>query len=151
MTTTATKNPQLHTHIVILNQTRCADGKSRTLDSRELFNQKKTIGAYYDHAFAHQLQKQGFEIDWTGDHTFEIQGYEPEQLESFSSRRQDIRVYLEQQNISIEQATEHQKQIACLDSRPAKVHKLTPADHENQRESWQKISAELNIIHPPTP
>lgn len=142
------QEPQLHTHVVILNQTLCADGKSRTLDSRELFNQKKTIGAYYDHAFAHQLQKQGFEIDWTGDHTFEIQGYESEQLESFSSRRQDIRAYLEQQNIPIEQATEHQKQIACLDSRAAKVHKLTPADHEIQKQNWQKISNELNIIHP---
>lgn len=142
------QEPQLHTHVVILNQTLCADGKSRTLDSRELFNQKKTIGAYYDHAFAHQLQKQGFEIDWTSEHTFEIRGYEPEQLESFSSRRQDIRAYLEQQNIQLEQATEHQKQIACLESRTAKVHKLTPADHELQRESWQHICNELNIIHP---
>ncbi|PZD70399.1 Multifunctional conjugation protein TraI [Acaryochloris thomasi RCC1774] len=142
------QEPQLHTHVVILNQTLCVDGKSRTLDSRELFNQKKTIGAYYDHSFAHQLHKQGFEIDWTGEHTFEIRGYEPEQLESFSSRRQDIRAYLEQQNIQLEQATEHQKQIACLESRTAKVHKLTPADHELQRESWKRISAELNIIHP---
>ncbi|QUY40412.1 relaxase domain-containing protein (plasmid) [Acaryochloris marina S15] len=142
------QEPQLHTHVVILNQTLCADGKSRTLDSRELFNQKKTIGAYYDHTFARQLQKQDFEIDWTGDHTFEIQGYEPEQLESFSSRRQDIRAYLEQQNIPIEQATEHQKQIACLDSRVAKVHKLIPADRDLQRQNWQKTSTELNIIHP---
>lgn len=142
------QEPQLHTHVVVLNQTLCADGKSRTLDSRELFNQKKTIGAYYDHTFAHQLQKQGFEIDWTSEHTFEIQGYELEQLESFSSRRQDIRTYLEQQNILIEQATEHQKQIACLDSRIAKVHKLTPADHERQRENWRKTCTELNIIHP---
>lgn len=142
------QEPQLHTHIVILNQTLCADGKSRTLDSRELFNQKKTIGAYYDHAFAYQLQKQGFEIDWTSDHTFEIHGYDLEQLESFSSRRQDIRAYLEQQNIPLEQATEQQKQIACLDSRTAKVHKLTPADHERQRQNWQRVCTELNITHP---
>lgn len=142
------QEPQLHTHIVILNQTLCADGKSRTLDSRELFNQKKTIGAYYDHAFAYQLQKQGFEIDWTSEHTFEIHGYAPEQLESFSSRRQDIRAYLEQQNIPLEQATEQQKQIACLESRTAKVHKLTPADHERQRQNWQRICSELNITHP---
>ena len=142
------QEPQLHTHVVILNQTLCADGKSRTLDSRELFNQKKTIGAYYDHAFANQLQKQGFEIDWTSEHTFEIHGYDSEQLESFSSRRQDIRVYLEQQNISIDQATDQQKQIACLDSRTAKVHKLTPADHERQRQNWQRVCTELNITHP---
>jgi conjugative relaxase-like TrwC/TraI family protein len=142
------QEPQLHTHIVILNQTLCKDGKSRTLDSRELFNQKVTIGAYYDHAFAHQLQQNGYELDWTSDHTFEIKGYQKDQLEAFSSRRQAIREYLAEQNIRLEQATEEQKQIACLKSRPLKIHKLHPIDHEAQRERWQQESENLGIIHP---
>jgi conjugative relaxase-like TrwC/TraI family protein len=142
------QEPQLHTHIVILNQTLCKDGKSRTLDSRELFNQKVTIGAYYDHAFAHQLQQRGYELEWTSDHTFEIKGYQKDQLEAFSSRRQAIREYLAQQNIRLEQATEEQKQIACLKSRPLKIHKLHPIDHEQQRERWQQESENLGIIHP---
>jgi conjugative relaxase-like TrwC/TraI family protein len=142
------QEPQLHTHIVILNQTLCKDGKSRTLDSRELFNQKVTIGAYYDHAFAHQLQQKGYELEWTSDHTFEIKGYQKDQLEAFSSRRQAIREYLAQQNIRLEQATEEQKQIACLKSRPIKIHKLNPIDHEQQRERWQQESENLGIIHP---
>jgi conjugative relaxase-like TrwC/TraI family protein len=142
------QEPQLHTHIVILNQTLCKDGKSRTLDSRELFNQKVTIGAYYDHAFAHQLQQKGYELEWTSDHTFEIKGYRKDQLEAFSSRRQAIREYLAQQNIRLEQATEEQKQIACLKSRPIKIHKLNPIDHEQQRERWQQESENLGITHP---
>jgi conjugative relaxase-like TrwC/TraI family protein len=142
------QEPQLHTHIVILNQTPCADGKTRTLDSRELFIQKKTIGAYYDHAFAHQLQQQGFKLDWTSDHTFEISGYQKQQLEAFSGRRQQIREHLEKQQISLEQATEQQKAIACLESRPVKLHKLHPIDHIQQRQCWQQESAELGIIHP---
>ena len=142
------QEPQLHTHIVILNQTLCKDGKSRTLDSRELFNQKKTIGAYYDHAFAHQLKQKGYEIEWTSDHTFEIKGYQKEQLEAFSSRRQEIREHLAQQNIKLEQATEEQKTIACLESRTIKIHKLKPMDHEQQRERWQQESNRLGIVHP---
>ena len=142
------QEPQLHTHVVILNQTLCSDGKSRTLDSRELFNQKKTIGAVYDHALAYHLQQQGYTLNWTSDHTFEIDGYEREQLEEFSSRRQEIRDYLKQQNIAIEQATEAQKTIACLESRAAKVHKLTPIDHELQHQSWKKLADELGIHHP---
>jgi conjugative relaxase-like TrwC/TraI family protein len=142
------QEPQLHTHIVILNQTLCKDDKSRTLDSRELFNQKVTIGAYYDHAFAHNLQQKGYELEWTSDHTFEIKGYQKDQLEAFSSRRQAIREYLAQQNIRLEQATEEQKQIACLKSRPIKIHKLHPIDHEQQRERWQQESENLGIIHP---
>jgi conjugative relaxase-like TrwC/TraI family protein len=142
------QEPQLHTHVVILNQTLCADGKSRTLDSRELFIQKKTIGAYYDHCFAHQLQMKGFELEWTSDHTFEIKGYQKDQLEAFSGRRQQIREYLEQQNISLSQATAEQKAIACLESRPVKIHKLQPIDHELQRQAWQQESDRLGITHP---
>ncbi len=142
------QEPQLHTHIVVLNQTPCADGKTRTLDSRELFIQKKTIGAYYDHSFAHQLQQQGFKLDWTSDHTFEISGYQKQQLEAFSGRRQQIREHLAKQNIVLEQATEQQKAIACLESRPVKLHKLHPIDHEVQRQRWQQESEQLGIIHP---
>ena len=142
------QEPQLHTHVVILNQTLCSDGKSRTLDSRELFNQKKTIGAVYDHALAYHLQQQGYDLNWTSDHTFEIDGYEREQLEEFSSRRQEIRDYLKQQNIAIEQATEAQKTIACLESRAAKIHKLTPIDHELQHQAWTKLADKLGIHHP---
>jgi conjugative relaxase-like TrwC/TraI family protein len=142
------QEPQLHTHIVILNQTLCKDGKSRTLDSRELFNQKKTIGAYYDHAFAHQLKQKGYEIEWTSDHTFEIKGYQKEQLEAFSSRRQEIRDHLAQQNIKLEQATEEQKTIACLESRTVKIRKLQPIDHQEQRERWKQESDRLGIVHP---
>ncbi|NJN23206.1 MAG: AAA family ATPase [Acaryochloridaceae cyanobacterium RL_2_7] len=142
------QEPQLHTHVVILNQTLCADGKSRTLDSRELFNQKKTIGAVYDHALAYHLQQQGYELDWTSDHTFEIRGYEQNQLEEFSTRRQEIRDYLAQRNIQLEQATEAQKTIACLESRAEKVHKLSPIDHERQHQAWQHLADQLEIQHP---
>ncbi|MEM7345202.1 MAG: MobF family relaxase [Chloroflexota bacterium] len=142
------QDPQLHTHVVVLNQTLCADGKSRTLDSRELFNQKKTIGAVYDHALAYQLQQQGYDLNWTSDHTFEIEGYEKKQLEEFSTRRQEIRKYLENQNINLEQATEEQKTIACLESRAVKVHKLSPIDHERQHQVWIKLANDLGIEHP---
>ncbi len=142
------QEPQLHTHVVILNQTLCSDGKSRTLDSRELFNQKKTIGAVYDHALAYHLKKQGYSLNWTSDHTFEIEGYAKYQLEEFSSRRQEIRDYLDRQHIKLEHATEAQKTIACLESRAAKVHKLSPIDHERQHQAWAKLADDLGIEHP---
>jgi conjugative relaxase-like TrwC/TraI family protein len=142
------QEPQLHTHIVILNQTLCQDGKTRTLDSRELFIQKKTIGAYYDHTFAHHLKEQGFEIEWTAAHTFEISGYQKDQLEAFSGRRQQIREHLAAQNIAIEHATAQQKEIACLESRSVKLHKNEPIDREIQQMRWEEESDRLGIIHP---
>jgi conjugative relaxase-like TrwC/TraI family protein len=142
------QEPQLHTHIVILNQTLCQDGKTRTLDSRELFIQKKTIGAYYDHTFAHHLKEQGYEIEWTAAHTFEIKGYQKDQLEAFSGRRQQIREHLAAQNIKIEHATAQQKEIACLESRPIKLSKNEPIDREIQQTKWKEESDRLGIIHP---
>jgi conjugative relaxase-like TrwC/TraI family protein len=142
------QEPQLHTHVVILNQTLCQDGKTRTLDSRELFVQKKTIGAYYDHTFAHHLKEQGFEIEWTSAHTFEIKGYQKDQLEAFSGRRQQIREHLAAQNIKLEHATAQQKEIACLESRPIKLNKNEPIDREIQQTRWQEESDRLGIIHP---
>lgn len=142
------QEPQLHTHVVVLNQTLCADGKTRTLDSRELFIQKKTIGAYYDHTFAHHLKEQGFEIQWTAAHNFEIKGYQKEQLEAFSGRRQQIREHLAGQNIQLETATAQQKEIACLESRPIKLNQNQPIDREHQQTRWQAQSDRLGIIHP---
>jgi conjugative relaxase-like TrwC/TraI family protein len=142
------QEPQLHTHIVILNHTLCQDGKTRSLDSRELFIQKKTIGAYYDHTFAHHLKEQGFEIEWTAAHTFEIKGYQKDQLEAFSGRRQQIREHLAAQNIKIEHATAQQKEIACLESRPIKLNKNELIDREIQQTRWQEESDHLGIIHP---
>jgi conjugative relaxase-like TrwC/TraI family protein len=142
------QEPQLHTHIVILNQTLCQDGKTRTLDSRELFIQKKTIGAYYDHTFAHHLKEQGFETEWTAAHTFEIKGYQKDQLEAFSGRRQQIREHLAAQNIKLEHATAQQKEIACLESRPIKLNKNEPIDREIQQTRWQEESDRLGITHP---
>ena len=97
---------------------------------------------------AYHLQQQGYSLNWTSDHTFEIDGYSKDQLEEFSSRRQEIRDYLDHQHIKLEQATEAQKTIACLESRAAKVHKLSPIDHERQHQAWIKLADELGIEHP---
>jgi len=35
-------DPQLHTHALVVNKVRCADGKWRTLDATELFHHKKS-------------------------------------------------------------------------------------------------------------
>jgi conjugative relaxase-like TrwC/TraI family protein len=37
-------DPQLHTHALVLNKVRCADGRWRTIDATELFHHKKSAG-----------------------------------------------------------------------------------------------------------
>ncbi len=83
-------DPQLHTHAVILNQTQCSDGKWRTIDNSQIFQHQLLVGAIYHNALAHELHQLGYQTHWNPDHTFEISGYTPTQLEAFSTRRAQI-------------------------------------------------------------
>jgi conjugative relaxase-like TrwC/TraI family protein len=46
-TTPRTGDPELHTHALVVNKVRCADGGWRALDGREIYHHKKSAGAIY--------------------------------------------------------------------------------------------------------
>jgi conjugative relaxase-like TrwC/TraI family protein len=48
-------DPQLHTHALVLNKVRCADGRWRTLDATELFHHKKSAGMIYQAALRNEM------------------------------------------------------------------------------------------------
>jgi conjugative relaxase-like TrwC/TraI family protein len=77
--------PQMHTHCVIFNQTIGADGKWRSMDNRELYQQKMTIGMVYHHELGRRLKELGYQLEWNHDGTFEIVGYTQQQLEAFNA------------------------------------------------------------------
>lgn len=62
-------DPQVHTHNVLANVVRCADGKVRALDATPLVAKKleqslkHTAGAIYRHQLAQEFQKLGFGIE----------------------------------------------------------------------------------------
>ena len=49
-------DPQLHTHALVINKVRCADGTWRTLDATELFHHKKSAGMIYQAALRNEMQ-----------------------------------------------------------------------------------------------
>lgn len=88
-------DPQLHTHAVILNLARRADGTVGTLDGRRLFAWKMAMGAVYHLALASGLQKLGFGIGDVGKNgMFEIAGVDAELAEYFSARRAEVEAAL---------------------------------------------------------
>jgi conjugative relaxase-like TrwC/TraI family protein len=140
------KDPQLHSHCVILNQTLCPDGTWRAVANKELYIQQKTIGAYYAHELARQLKQIGREIEWTDDHTFELAGVDKEKLDSiFSTRSHQIESELAQRGLTRSTATASQKQAACLKTRPEKKHHHLPQDRERQLKEWQQKAVEAGI------
>jgi conjugative relaxase-like TrwC/TraI family protein len=143
------KDPQLHSHCVILNQTKCPDGTWRAVANKELYIQQKTIGAYYAHELARQLKQIGREIEWTDDHTFELAGVDKEKLNAiFSTRSNQIESELAMAGLTRSGATAAQKQAACLKTRPQKKHHLHPTDRERQLEEWRQRATDAGIEIP---
>src|SRR5258706_851464 len=59
------KDPQLHTHVVVMNMTERSDGQWRALSNEELFKHTKLIGAAYRARLPRELQLLGYEIPLT--------------------------------------------------------------------------------------
>ncbi len=146
------KDPQLHSHCVILNQTQCPDGKWRAVANEQLYKQQKTIGAYYDHELARQIQQLGYQVEWTSDHTFELAGIDKEKLDAvFSTRSNQIEAELAKLGLNRSSATAEQKQAVCLKTRQEKKQHHHPQDRIKQLEEWQTRARESGIeISKPT-
>ena len=52
-------DPQLHSHALVVNKLRCADGAWRTIDGREIYHHKKAAGALYQAALRGELGARG--------------------------------------------------------------------------------------------
>ena len=134
-------DPQLHSHCVIFNQTQGEDGKWRSMDNRQLYQQKMTIGMVYHHELGRRLQTLGYGLDWNRDGTFDVRGYSQSQLKEFSTRQQEI-----------EQAVGHEanavaKAKACTKTRQDKVHQVKE-EREELKQTWQQRSESIGISHP---
>jgi conjugative relaxase-like TrwC/TraI family protein len=142
-TTSREKDPQLHTHCVVLNCTQLEDGKWRALTNEELYNNEMLLGAIYRNELASEARKLGYFIETRSDGLFEIKGYSETQLEWFSKRRQQI---LE---LVGEHATAKERQWAALQTRAAKGKELP---REEQLGWWQAQDEAFNLqIQHPVP
>ena len=134
-------DPQLHSHCVIFNQTQGTDGKWRSMDNRELYQQKITIGMVYHHELGRRLQTLGYELNWNRDGTFDVRGYSQSQLKEFSTRKQEI------ENAVGDRASAETKAKACTATRKNKVHQAE-SERKELRLRWQHRAEQLDIRHP---
>lgn len=83
-------DPQLHSHCVVLNAIKRNDGKWRAHHTDAIFKNSKYLGLIYQNELAKEVRSLGYETITNSNGTFEIKGFSPEQLESFSKRRRQI-------------------------------------------------------------
>ncbi|MGB3391009.1 MAG: MobF family relaxase, partial [Pseudaminobacter sp.] len=130
-------DPQLHTHAVILNLARRADGTVGTLDGRRLFAWKMAAGAAYHLALASGLQRIGLSVTDIGKNgMFEIGGVDARLAEYFSARRAEIGEALEEAGLTSAAAPALAGTITKA-SRKAKV----AANHTDRFRMWKEMAA----------
>lgn len=135
-------DPQTHTHALIMNATQDEDGKWRSIESRNLFESQKIIGAIYNSELAKEVVKAGYAIevrDQKGN--FEIVGIERDQIEAFSQRRAQIEESLKSRGIDIDQASAQQKEDATLNTRVSK----RDVDHDELVTDWKDRATEMSL------
>lgn len=115
--------PQLHTHAVIFNVTRRADGSTRALQPQALFESQNYATAVYQSALTLQLRKLGYEIEPGQSGAPEIKGYSQAYLDASSPRSQQIKEQMEKAGFQGPEAA----QIAAHATRDRK-QTLTPAE-----------------------
>jgi len=120
--TSREKDPQLHSHAIILNQTtRATDGEKRAIDFKATLKgtDRKKLDVLYKSEISHELIKAGINIEWDKDgKNFSIKGITPEQEEAFSKRRSEIKEYISEHNLDMN--NDKDRQAAALLTRNSK-------------------------------
>jgi len=135
-------DPALHTHSVIANMLKGADGKWRTMANESLYASKMLLGALYRSELAGELKKLGYSIEKThADGRFEIAGVPRDTVEAFSTRRAEIEAAMEARGLGDTAANPHLAGRAALMTR---AHKRD-VDKAALREAWAKQAADLGF------
>ena len=119
--TSRAQDPQLHTHNVIMNATRDANGNWRSLEPRALYQLQKAIGAVYRQELAVNVRGLGYEIESRQRLAVRDQGrFSADAIKAFSERAAQVEARLAERGQTRETASAAEKQIAALDTRAVK-------------------------------
>lgn len=137
-------DPQLHTHCVMVNATRRADGQWRALSNEALYRQKMFIGALYRAELAREVQELGYRVRLTHlDGRFELGHIEDRQVRAFSQRSAAIEAHLQKAGQDREEASAWDKKLAAVVTR----EKKTAVDRHVLRQEWETLSREHGVSY----
>ncbi|HET8814506.1 MAG TPA: MobF family relaxase [Solirubrobacterales bacterium] len=127
---------QLHTHVLVANAT-FAEGRWTRLYHPAIYDHAKTASYIYEAHLRDELTRR-LGVRWreVRNGIAEIEGFDPDHLRAFSTRRQQI---LEAAG---EGASPRARQIATLQTRVAKDRDLTT---ESLRDLWREKAEEIGL------
>src|SRR5512142_2727240 len=142
--TSRERDPQLHTHALVLNLTRRHDGGWRALRNDSIIKSTRYLGAVYRAELATELQRAGYVLRHGRDGFFELAHIERAQLAAFSRRAAQIEARLAGAGLTLDTATSEQKQRVKLETRPPRSPRTArPSSPSGRpgRVSWGSTSA----------
>ncbi|MDE0417755.1 MAG: relaxase domain-containing protein [bacterium] len=133
-------DPQLHTHSVVANMTRNAEGEWRSADFIKIERSKHLIGAHYRGELKRRLEALGYATEQTMVGSvpgFEIAGYDKATLRAFSTRRAEALAWVKERNLDARSAAVMQQAVLYTRKR-----KDEPS-REELASIWQARMAEM--------
>jgi conjugative relaxase-like TrwC/TraI family protein len=140
--TSRAMDPQLHTHVVVPNLIRGADGQWSAVDTRALHRHARTAGYLYQSVLRHWLTATlGVEWQPVRRGQADLAGIPVDAVALFSTRRAQIESHLDGTGTTGSQAA----QIACLATRPDKPALPSSDGPEGLRERWASQARKAGI------
>lgn len=141
--TNRANEPQLHNHNVIVAAVYDENSqKWRSLTNDQLYKLRAQADIVYKSELAHGLRRAGYDLEYGKNGVdFEIKGFTEKQLETYSSRSEQIKAALVARGYDPENASYAARQTAALDSRATKQDVPKQALHE----VWQATAREAGL------
>ena len=148
-------DPQLHTHNFIFTPTFYTDKKtgevrSMALTNEEIFKNKMYFGQNYRSELASSLAEMGYKIEVSNRKNgfFEIEGFDENQLKTFSKRSEIIQEKLPEYREKYPKMKEEQlKQLIVKDTKNAKKEIDRDAVREANLERMEAVGIDKSLIN----
>jgi conjugative relaxase-like TrwC/TraI family protein len=146
--TSRANDPQLHTHVLIMNMC-IAGNKYKAVFNDLIYKNQRYINNYYQQSLASELMKAGYQIEIQKNGNFEIKGVSEKVIKQFSKRTDEIEKQLRQMSDS--QLNEAQRRNkATIESRQDKDRTIDKAQLKakwEQEHSSKKIENKIKYGH----
>jgi len=135
--TSRANDPQLHTHVLIMNMC-LTENKYKAVWNDLIYKNQRYINNYYQQALSSQLVNAGYQIEIQKNGNFEIKGVSKQAIKQFSKRTDEIETQLNMMSDS--QLNEvKRRNLATIESRQEKDRSATK---EQLQDIWdQEYSA----------
>jgi conjugative relaxase-like TrwC/TraI family protein len=144
--------PHLHTHVVVFNMTRDAEGQVRSMQPQELYRTQSYMTAVYQNELAGRLKELGYELTAGTNHAPDIKGFSKEYLEAESQRSQRIKIETAERGLSGRKAEEkiahsvRENKLAWTPEQVHEAHRQHQAEFGGQADKVRQESLERKGI-----